>query len=175
MFGVPAASRTTTTTSLTTAITKAPTTSTSNDDDIYMKVRALRRSVQEVNAIIETEKLDCSQQKFETANSQKESKNDGKQSGSVKSKKVSTGSYQEESKVNSDRKQSSASCDQSVDQSVDRSSNFRAILTRFNNIGQTAGSSNSGSATTKDVHNFPRQRSTFYLQKDDSGGSDTRM
>jgi hypothetical protein len=138
-----------------------------------MKVRALRRSVQEVNAIIETEKLDCSQQKFETPNSQKQSKNDGKQSSSVKSKKVSAGSYQEESKVSSDRKQSS--CDQSVDQSIDRSSNFRAILTRFNNIGQTAGSSNSGSATTKDVHNFPRQRSTFYLQKDDGGGSDTRM
>ena len=150
-----------------------------------MKVRALRRSVQEVNAIIETERsvksekvVDSSQPKTDTFHSRKQSKNDGKQP-IIKNQKVSiVSSSQEQSTKNS----------VSFDQNVERSSNFRAILTRFNNIGQ-AGSSNSNpnlnpnsnpnsnsNSSTKEVPNFPRQRSTFYLQQEETNdGSDTRM
>ena len=143
-------------------ISPPPAVPAANDDDIYMKVKALRQSVQEVNAIIETER---------SVKSEKSSGGGGKKVPAATNGRRHSSSTDSAKKGDGGDQQLTSSGNQRPDpeeQTSDRSSNFKAILTRFNNIGSSAV------AQVKDAPNFPRQRSKFYLKKDETAESDTR-
>jgi hypothetical protein len=137
-----------------------------NDDDIYMKVKALRQSVQEVNAIIETERSVKSEKFFGGSNKKSSMAVNGRRHSSSTDSGVQRQSAKTSGSAPSDQQKQPRPDEE--DQTSDRSTNFKAILSRFNNIGS------SSVAQAKDAPNFPRQRSKFYLKKDETTESDTR-
>ena len=154
-------------------ISPPPAVPAANDDDIYMKVKALRQSVQEVNAIIETERSVKSEKSSGGGSKKVPAATNGRRhsSSTDSAQRQSTKTTGSAKKGDVGDQQLTSSGNQRPDneeQTSDRSSNFKAILTRFNNIGSSAV------AQVKDAPNFPRQRSKFYLKKDETAESDAR-
>jgi hypothetical protein len=138
-------------------------TSAADDDDIYMKVRALRRSVQEVNAIIETERsvkaggrqadeavkakaakpadeaVKAKAAKPADAAGKAKAAKPADGAGKTKAAKPADGAGKAKAAKPADAAAGGAGQKgPSVEEPVERASNFRAILTRFNSIGQVA-------------------------------------
>jgi hypothetical protein len=125
-----------------------------------------------VNAIIETEKSvktdsnrsTADHRKISTVNSRKQSGTDNPKAASGQQRTVLDSAAVKT--VNS-RKQST-----DAEPTVDRAIDFKAILSRFNSIGQTG---QTGSSSGKDVPSFPRQRNKFYLRKEETrAGGESR-
>ena len=122
-----------------------------------------------MNAIIETEKSvkTADHRKISTVNSRKQSGTDNPKAASGQQRTVLDSAAVKT--VNS-RKQST-----DAEPTVDRAIDFKAILSRFNSIGQTGQTGQTGSSSGKDVPSFPRQRNKFYLRKEETrAGGESR-